>query len=115
MLYEYFNKTLWQKVDRYGRANMERDIKTLRSLSISVASDNAELASYIKDNVSGKKRSVEEVRESIHIPLGDHDRHLDRLVERMKQECVHHGFCLNSDSTYEIANYMIDSMGMCRY
>ena len=31
-LYEYFNKTLWLKIEAYGKENMKRDVEKLRSL-----------------------------------------------------------------------------------
>ncbi|XP_070540865.1 galactosylceramide sulfotransferase-like [Ptychodera flava] len=51
-LYQHFNSTLWQKIEKYGRSRMARDVKLLREM-------NKELTERCLQSADDKERGTE--------------------------------------------------------
>lgn len=111
MLFDHFNKTFWKKVDEFGRDNMERELKSLRSL----LPKNSQQAQKQR-TLSRRKRNEETSTHNNFIPIADRDRLFDQLLERIEVESkADGGGWPGREAALEVAKYMTNNHGLCSY
>ena len=103
-LYNYFNATLWRKVDAYGREQMNRDIAKLRNLQNHRQKRATNNPYLLSDKTSRTK--YEEFSKNIF----NHDLMLGILKRKMHRNLDK---VIGAKNVDNIASYMIKNHGGC--
>ena len=112
-MYNHFNKTLWKKVDLYGREKMRKDVETLKSLGRSHRKRRdvfSQQQQFTMQQEGYKDKRRNEKLFQICLQNYNNEAMLKNLKKALDKKS---DYMMSPNEVDELAHYMMQSGGGC--